>query len=173
MDEMTKRQLIEKVELCKKVNQDLIRVVRIQPASRDPQKLLDPANWESRSWAGYSEGVGLGVSACWDIADLANYFSDREAHLDDCVVVEMDAYEADDKDEDAEHGAVLVWPQRIVSVTPLADTAFPLLVEHNELLNRPSDPDTSDEIDARLEQIERELVDRYGEDQVRRWLLVL
>src|SRR5690606_40011271 len=64
-----------------------------------------------------SETPATTASYALSLHDALPIFSDREAHLDDCVVVEMDAYEADDKDEDAEHGAVLVWPQRIVSVT--------------------------------------------------------
>lgn len=140
-DETTVAHLRERVEFVREVGHELLHVVRIQPAFRDPQDLLDPATWQSRCWAGYSDGMRLGVSACgydpdanteWGfhpLDQLANYFAAREADLNDCVIVEMLAYEADERDEDDGNGAVLVWPQRILSVTPVEETDLPKLLE--------------------------------------------
>jgi hypothetical protein len=147
MDEDTKQALIERVADRREIGHKLHRVVRIQPASRNPEDLLDPANWESRNWAGYSDGTLLGVSTCGVASDhevsmgvdryqyLAGYFANRQANLKNCVVVELDAYEADDRDEDDTDwggSGFLVWPVAIVSVTPLDETTIPSLITEIE-----------------------------------------
>lgn len=72
---------------------------------------------------GEVEDVRHGVSACWSLDDLVDYFRGRTNHsqawIDSLVVVEMEADVADDDDHDHSDGAVLVWPRRIVSVQPV------------------------------------------------------
>ncbi len=144
-DADTIRELNEKVDFCREVDHPLLRVARIQPATRNPQDLLDPANWRSDTWiTGDTPGITLGLSACgyhedakteWGfhpLDGLADYFKRREADLDGCVIIVMDAYEADEKDVDHEQGAILVWPQRIVSVTPVEDTPLAELIAERE-----------------------------------------
>jgi hypothetical protein len=65
------------------------------------------------------DSVRRGVSACRTIDDLYRYFAEREADIADCVVVEMEADIADEEDWDHQRGAILVYPRRIISVTPL------------------------------------------------------
>jgi hypothetical protein len=122
--------------------------VRLQSAKLDPAELLDPSTWASRSWgdlqptkrcprcigedcetcggSGEIDDVRYGVSACLDLDDLIDYFADRECdysadYVDGLVVVTFEGQRAEDDDHDEEYGAVLAWPERIVSVDPVPD----------------------------------------------------
>ncbi len=149
------------------------RCVRIQPAVRNPSDLLDPANWRSETWiTGETDGTMLGVSACIDEAALGRYFSLLDKIDEGCVLVVMEAIEADVPDVDADQGALLVWPQRIISTTPLADTAIETLVEWARLEDeiREVGPERAEQISIRQDEIIDELIARYGRDQVNGWL---
>ena len=50
---------------------------------------------------------------------LYRYMADRDADLEDCVVVELEARESDDEDFDADEGALLVIPTEICDVRPV------------------------------------------------------
>jgi hypothetical protein len=60
-----------------------------------------------------------GVSCCRTLGELYAYFRGRDADLDGAVVVKLEGEVAEVEDFDAEHGAVLVRPTRIVDVGPL------------------------------------------------------
>jgi hypothetical protein len=62
-----------------------------------------------------------GVSVCRSIESLVQYFRYRAAYLgDDSVLVELEGEPVeDDQDVDADEGALLVRPTRIVRVIPL------------------------------------------------------
>lgn len=140
---------------------------RIQPADRNPEDLLDPANQRSELWTGVAyrrcddcggygqtlhrchrcggarcdwcdqygsiledcatchgtgeidDTVREGVSCCPTLDVLYAYFRGRHANLDNCVVVTLEGELADEEDWDADAGAVLIRPTRIVSVEPL------------------------------------------------------
>lgn len=147
--------------------------MRIQSADRDPVDLLDPADWRSETWiAGETDGTMLGVSACTDEAAVARYFADLDKIDEGCVLVVMEAIDADVPDADTDQGALLVWPQRIISTTPLGDTAIETLVEWARLEDevRTVGPGRAAQIGARQEQIIADLLARYGRDRVNEWL---
>ena len=50
---------------------------------------------------------------------LYRYMIDRGADFEDCVVVELEGHESDDDDFDADEGALLVIPTRIVDARPV------------------------------------------------------
>lgn len=64
-----------------------------------------------------------GVSCCRSLADLYAYFASRSATLDDVVVIELEGTLSEDEDWDADEGAVLVYPTRIVSAQNYAERA--------------------------------------------------
>jgi hypothetical protein len=73
---------------------------------------------------GEVEDIRYGVSTCYDLDDLVTYFDGRDcdhtdAELDELVLVTVEARMAEDDDHDAQDGATLVWPTRIVSVEPI------------------------------------------------------
>ncbi len=78
---------------------------------------------------GEVEDVRSGVSVCRSLETLAAYIVDRSAYTDGCVVVKLEGTVSDDEDWDAEDGAVLVHPTRIVAVTPYETSALRTLVE--------------------------------------------
>jgi hypothetical protein len=65
---------------------------------------------------GQVEDVRRGVSCCRSIDDLRSYFADRGADLTGDQLITLDGELSDDDDYDADDGAVLVLPSRIVSV---------------------------------------------------------
>ena len=115
---------------------------RIQDASRDPQQLLVPATWVSTTWnptrtecpdcrghgcercdwdGDIEEQPRRGVSACRTLAELAAYMEDAWGDVRGTVVIELDGDVSGDDDFDGRHGALLVLPEQIISVTPVAD----------------------------------------------------
>ena len=50
---------------------------------------------------------------------LYKYMVDRGADFEDCVVVELEGRESEDEDFDADEGALLVIPTRIVEARPV------------------------------------------------------
>jgi hypothetical protein len=68
--------------------------------------------------AGYVEDTERrgGVSCCRTYEELMTYFGRRDAALEDTVLVVLEGAESDIEDFDAEEGAVLVRPARIVKV---------------------------------------------------------
>jgi hypothetical protein len=57
-----------------------------------------------------------GVSVFPDLDGLYRYMVRRDAHVEDAVVVELEGRPSEDDDFDADEGALLVHPTRIVSV---------------------------------------------------------
>jgi DnaJ-class molecular chaperone len=60
-----------------------------------------------------------GVSVFPELDGLYRYMMRRDADLDGCVVVELEGRESADEDFDADEGALLVKPSRIVEVRQL------------------------------------------------------
>jgi hypothetical protein len=52
-----------------------------------------------------------------DVDALYRYMAERDADVDDAVLVELEGEPSDDDDFDADEGALLVHPTRIVSVS--------------------------------------------------------
>jgi hypothetical protein len=95
---------------------------RIQPAHRDAADLLDKTTWQSRNWSDAWSEPQYGVSVCDSIDSLVQYFRRAGGYVDDSmVIVELVGYRSYEQDEDHEAGAILVFPTRIVSVTPVSD----------------------------------------------------
>lgn len=97
---------------------------RIQDRDIDTADLLDPEMQFSES---YSTGtVRTGKSVCRSIEDLAWYFAHAGVPLSpiDSVLVELEGDWADEDDEDADLGAYLVIPTRVVSVTEIPDEFY-------------------------------------------------
>lgn len=97
---------------------------RLQDADRDPRELLDPAHQWSCDWGG-SGDPRRGVSVCGTEDMLARYFA---AHADagfdpeflaTLVLVEVEGDLSDEDDQDADQGAYVVIPTRVVSVGPV------------------------------------------------------
>ena len=61
-----------------------------------------------------------GVSVFRDEDALYRYMRRRNADLEDSVLVELEGTPSEDEDFDADEGALLVHPTRIVDVRPLA-----------------------------------------------------
>jgi hypothetical protein len=59
------------------------------------------------------------VSVFPDEEGLYRYMVDRGADFEDCVVVELEGRESEDEDFDADEGAMLVIPTRIVDSRPV------------------------------------------------------
>ncbi len=70
-------------------------------------------------------GPRHGVSVFPTAEGLYHYMGVKEADLDECVIVELDADRADDVDFDADQGAMLVIPTRIIG----CDSADPALAD--------------------------------------------
>lgn len=93
---------------------------RIQPADRDLDDLLDETTWQSRNWNDEWAEPRHGVSVCDDIDTLVTYFRTAGGYVDESMVlVTLHGYRSDDIDEDAENGAILICPTRIVSAVPV------------------------------------------------------
>lgn len=102
---------------------------RIQQAQHPTAWLLDPERQLSTSYRGSfdDEGVRNGVSACATIEDLAAYVAQGLLPVDNgSRLVAMECEWADDEDEDAEYGAILVIPTAIVSDELVPDSFFDL-----------------------------------------------
>ena len=81
-------------------------MVRIQERDRDASDLLDESNWISAQWGGNGEDVRHGISACWNVPELAAYWRKHGGDLTDVVLVEFEGYRADeDGQEDDAHAA--------------------------------------------------------------------
>lgn len=62
-----------------------------------------------------------GVSVFPSREGLYRYMLNKKADVDSCVVVELEADPAEDVDFDADQGAMLVIPKRVVGCAPAAD----------------------------------------------------
>jgi DnaJ-class molecular chaperone len=60
-----------------------------------------------------------GVSVFPDEDGLYRYMISRGADIENCVVVELEGIESEDEDFDADEGALLVVPKRIVETRPV------------------------------------------------------
>lgn len=88
--------------------------------------LCDPGRSQrSTLWAGSGE-ERKGVSVCASLDDLTSYFSDRAwTWTDRTAVLELVGEEVEDEeDADADEGALLIWPTRIVRILSLADAGL-------------------------------------------------
>lgn len=101
---------------------------RIQHADRDVALLLDPAHQTSTSYTTGTERAG--VSVCPSLEELAEYLAQAGVPFDaTCVVVAVRGDLSRDDDEDADLGALLVHPTKIVSVEPMTDRLADLISE--------------------------------------------
>lgn len=99
---------------------------RIQDADRDVALLLDPAHQTSTSYC--TDTTRAGVSVMPTLEDLAGYLCQAGIPFDaTSVVVAVRGYRADDEDEDAHLGALLIHPTEIVSVEPMTDRLADLI----------------------------------------------
>lgn len=65
-----------------------------------------------------------GISCCESLQQLENYFETRSADLANVVVVAFEGRESDEEDWDADEGAVLVFPSKIVWVKSLSEAGI-------------------------------------------------
>ena len=101
---------------------------RIQQGYHDLDLLLDPECQYSSPWNGDEGLIRHGISACWSVEELAEYFAQVGIPLDDdCRLVEMECELSDDVDVDAHLGAILVIPTRIVSANLITDDFYTLV----------------------------------------------
>ena len=99
---------------------------RIQQANHPIEWLLDPTHQFSTSYC--TDDVRNGVSVCRSIEALAEYFAQVGIPFDEtCYLVEVDGERSEDRDEDAELGALLVYPTEIISATPLPESFFEMV----------------------------------------------
>jgi hypothetical protein len=54
-----------------------------------------------------------------DEEGLYRYMVERGADFEDCVVVELEGHESDDEDFDADEGALLVIPTKVLGARPV------------------------------------------------------
>lgn len=100
---------------------------RIQQGYHDIDLLLDPECQYSTNWCN-EDDIRHGISACWSVEALAEYFAQSGIPLDDdCRLVAMECELADDTDTDAHLGAILVIPTRIVSANLITDDFYTLV----------------------------------------------
>jgi hypothetical protein len=121
---------------------------RLHPDDEDPEDLLDRENQVSKPWGGadhgpcdkchesgrlqaYGEcptcrGTGQiteserrGVSVFRDPDGLYRYMLRRDSDMEDSLLVELEGVPSDDPDFDADEGALLVFPTRIVRTIDL------------------------------------------------------
>jgi hypothetical protein len=92
---------------------------RLQAGDYDPERLLDPDEQYTEPW-GDDESVREGVSVFPEVDGLYRYMIRRDAHMDeDMVLVALEGLPSEDRDFDADEGARLVKPTRIVAVEPI------------------------------------------------------
>ena len=60
-----------------------------------------------------------GVSVFPTVAGLRRYLTDRHVDPEGCAIVELDGPVSDDRDLDADSGALLIFPREVVAVHPL------------------------------------------------------
>ncbi len=110
---------------------------RIQDADTDTALLLDPATQWSENWGGGGDPKH-GVSVCGTENGVLDYFATRAAQgigydadfLACMVMVEVDGPYGEDEDDDAAEGALLILPERVLSVRPLdADDIATILAD--------------------------------------------
>jgi hypothetical protein len=109
---------------------------RLQHHSRT-ETILDPATWESTSWSDIDSDTRRGVSVCTDLDDLVDYFAECECdygpeYIDRLVVIELEGSLSEDDDFDADRGAYLIYPSRIVSVQPVPDELRAVVAHQDE-----------------------------------------
>lgn len=95
---------------------------RIQPTNRPD--ILNPQNHTSYSWndQGDDERARPGISAMRSRESLAEYLATVGMPFEeDWELLEIEGHYADDEDEDADLGAVLVIPTAIISRETLSD----------------------------------------------------
>ena len=92
---------------------------RLQQPGDDPERLLDPDEQYSEPW-GESHQIREGVSVFPDVDALYRYMIRRDADLEEGTqVVALEGTQSEDRDFDAEEGAMLVRPTRILRCEPL------------------------------------------------------
>jgi len=92
---------------------------RLQSGDYDPERLLDPDEQYTEPW-GEDESVREGVSVFPEVDGLYRYMIGRDADLDeDMVLVALEGPPSEDRDFDADEGARLIKPTRIVAVRPI------------------------------------------------------
>lgn len=99
---------------------------RVQSFTRRVEDLLDPEHQLSHSFC--TDTVRSGVSVMGSLEDLAGYIAITGIPFTpEWVLVELDGDRSTEEDEDAEHGAILIHPTEIISVSELDDEFFDLL----------------------------------------------
>ncbi len=66
-----------------------------------------------------TDAARRGVSVFPDEEGLYRYMLERGADVEGCVVVELEGHQSEDEDFDADEGALLVIPTRIVETRPV------------------------------------------------------
>ena len=94
------------------------------PVDAEPESLLDPANQFTTPWGEPNHGpcdkcAGDGSVRFPSRGGLYRYLAERDADVGDRVLVELEGELSEDVDLDADAGALLVHPTRIVAVQPL------------------------------------------------------
>jgi hypothetical protein len=120
---------------------------RLHPEDEAPEELLQPENQVSRPWGGadhgrcekcggtgriagrecpsckgtgeVTESERRGVSVFPSADGLYRYMLRRDADMAGSIVVELEGNESDDVDFDADEGALLVFPTRIIHTADL------------------------------------------------------
>jgi len=97
---------------------------RIQDREIPVEQLLDPEFQTSESYCTGTTRVGKSV--CGSIEELAAYFAQAGVPLDPrtSVLVEVKGHYADEADEDAHLGALLIIPTEIVAVTEIPEAFY-------------------------------------------------
>lgn len=107
---------------------------RIQANSFPVTDILEAENQLSISW-NTGEDVRHGISACESREELATYLAQTGIHFtDDWILVEFDGDYADEEDEDADLGAVLTIPERIISTETVGDAFGEEIIDAYEAL---------------------------------------
>ena len=100
-----------------------MRGYRVHHRSEPVADLLRPGRL-SHLWTGTDDDTREGVSCCRSLEALATYFAGRGANLRGSIVVEIEGDEAPDADWDADEGAVLLRPTRIVRTMSLREAGI-------------------------------------------------
>lgn len=102
---------------------------RIQLADRDARDLLDADQQTSTHYSNIESMDRPGVSVCASREELAAYLAGAGVPFGtgEWVLVELLGDRSDIADYDAEFGALLVHPTRIVSVGPIDDDFYELV----------------------------------------------
>jgi hypothetical protein len=121
---------------------------RLHPEDENPEALLEPENQVSKPWGGADhgpcekcgssgrlDGFGecpsckgsgeitdserRGVSVFHDPDTLYRYMLRRDSDMDGSLLVELEGEQSEDVDFDADEGALLVFPKRIVKAVDI------------------------------------------------------